>query len=563
MGVQIRTDWVKPPIETGGLDHLGVQAPCIQIYSQLLPGITNVTDRARYYSFYLWLLNEFEKKSWRQKDELVQQLRKADCLFSLISIRHGQLNSSSAVHDGSAVGSNTLKPLLSRLEAGKSICLSDYTHFNDNDKTRYFKNPFGGLGQYYFGVLYELKLMAGASVNSATLIKQTGAKIANAMSLGVAGDAFMQVLESDEVTVTNLDALSSFCHCQLSHSEKEATLLIDVMREGWPAIADDAENSESVEGEVANTARARSLALFIKLAGVCATQGKKFDVDSFRGLIYSQYDLEQQMLEYSESLTPVAHHWQVYQRNEALAVAMQGLFFTMLRAADLHAGSINQRFMSTKALSLWFWHEGPGCQFIKNNNAETLSEALRARSDALPDFGDWRNVGHEVQLCERIVKQTNQTSLNSSDLEVITASCLDVLAAVCCRTENQGGYEQVQFRPGYLEPYPVNLNTVPEAINQSLSEWNLLDALVKFTAYYCLDSHLQVAMRKLRQQGKNTSRFEVTENGLMIKSIPSATHTSPRFYQAMGILRDLGLITANEEYLLPSDSGLAFLAAVS
>jgi hypothetical protein len=269
------------------------------------------------------------------------------------------------------------------------------------------------------------------------------------------------------------------------------------------------------------------------------------------------------MLEYSESLTPIANHWQVYQRNEALAVAMQGLFFTMLRAADLHAGSINQRFMSTKALSLWFWHEGPGCQFIKNNNAETLSEALRARSDALPDFGDWRNVGHEVQLCERIVKQTNQTSLNSSDLEVITASCLDVLAAVCCRTENQGGYEQVQFRPGYLEPYPVNLNTVPKAINHSLSEWSLLDALVKFTAYYCLDSHLQVAMRKLRQQGQNTSRFEVTENGLMIKSIPSATHTSPRFYQAMGILRDLGLITANEEYLLPSDSGLAFLAAVS
>lgn len=50
--MEIVTAWVKPPIQIRGLDHLGVQAPCINIYGRLLPGITNVTDRARYYSFY-------------------------------------------------------------------------------------------------------------------------------------------------------------------------------------------------------------------------------------------------------------------------------------------------------------------------------------------------------------------------------------------------------------------------------------------------------------------------------------------------------------------------------
>ena len=66
--------WVKPPEPIRGLDHLGVQAPCIALYGQLLPGITNVTDRARYYSFYSWLLWSFRKLP-RQADTSKVDLR--------------------------------------------------------------------------------------------------------------------------------------------------------------------------------------------------------------------------------------------------------------------------------------------------------------------------------------------------------------------------------------------------------------------------------------------------------------------------------------------------------
>ena len=44
--------WVEPGKPIRGLDHLGVQAPCIALYPLFLSGIINVTDRARYYSFY-------------------------------------------------------------------------------------------------------------------------------------------------------------------------------------------------------------------------------------------------------------------------------------------------------------------------------------------------------------------------------------------------------------------------------------------------------------------------------------------------------------------------------
>jgi len=43
--MSVATAWVKPPNGITGQDHLGVRAPCEGIYKQLLPGITNFTER--------------------------------------------------------------------------------------------------------------------------------------------------------------------------------------------------------------------------------------------------------------------------------------------------------------------------------------------------------------------------------------------------------------------------------------------------------------------------------------------------------------------------------------
>ena len=62
--MEVITAWVKSLKQIGGLDLLAGQAPCINIYGRLLPGITNVTDRARYYTFYPWLLWAVEQAGY-------------------------------------------------------------------------------------------------------------------------------------------------------------------------------------------------------------------------------------------------------------------------------------------------------------------------------------------------------------------------------------------------------------------------------------------------------------------------------------------------------------------
>ncbi len=89
--LDVKTAWVKKPKVTRGLDHLGVQAPCINMYSQLLPGVTNVTNRARYFSFYPWLIWRLSRRSESMTvEEFRQAVRRADCLFTTIAHRRGE-----------------------------------------------------------------------------------------------------------------------------------------------------------------------------------------------------------------------------------------------------------------------------------------------------------------------------------------------------------------------------------------------------------------------------------------------------------------------------------------
>ena len=51
--------WAKSGNFVRGRDPIGVQNSSISVYATLLPGMTNLTLRLRYYGMYLWLLDEY------------------------------------------------------------------------------------------------------------------------------------------------------------------------------------------------------------------------------------------------------------------------------------------------------------------------------------------------------------------------------------------------------------------------------------------------------------------------------------------------------------------------
>jgi hypothetical protein len=508
----------------------------------LLPGITNVTDRARYYSFYAWLFWQFEQKGWRAYREWQPMLRRAECLFALIALHHGLVNvNDKSAYSGAMVGSAVLSAALQGGAEGARFSLSVFAHTNDS-KTRYFKNPTGGFGQYYFGSLLQLGIMTGDSASEARLVEPVGTELAKAMDDGVNGGAFMALLEADRFVAADLDALDAFCPWSLKKNESERRVLLTILMRGHysPSVT---------EPDEITVARSVSLAYIYWLVGQTKASKQVFENEKFRSLIYTQANEQGQPLAIPSGFEGVTGRWQAYQRHELLSVAVQGLFFCLLRSADLLGAA--RTFPTTRALCHWFWMEGPGAQVIRANSDQLFGDWVGEQGATLPDFHHWNEAGHEMAAAASICKLSAAKGTSENLLSEIVTYAMRVMTALIVREENAVGYEPVVFRPNYLDNYPININRWQRDFAAKLKALSVREALVMLSQEYCLDGHVRVGLRKLRQQGQNTFRFEVTERGLWVKEIPEAGETSPRLVQSVRILMDLGVLEEFEGNLTP------------
>jgi hypothetical protein len=71
----------------GGLDPLAMLAPIERLYTDLLQGVSSVTDRIRYYSFYCWWVTQFPNRSLDQTQSAFRQhIRDGEVLLGLASL---------------------------------------------------------------------------------------------------------------------------------------------------------------------------------------------------------------------------------------------------------------------------------------------------------------------------------------------------------------------------------------------------------------------------------------------------------------------------------------------
>lgn len=312
------TAWLRSPYHSRGLDPLGAQAPAINIYGQLLPGITNVTDRARYYSFYPWMIRAFQQNSPEQTYEALREwVRRSDCLFSMIGIRHSQVagGEDHALHTKALIGSNTLTTVVSSMDNDLEVNFSKYTQL-DESPNRYFKNQLGGLMQYYIGTFDSLGLMTRQGRGVANT-NEIGVPMAEAMDSFVKGELFIKTVNSGKVSRLVLDELLAFCPCQLTISSDEHRALLDLFF---------ARNSfDNKPGKQ----RRNTLGLVLNLiqeADKHSSPDTYFNQDMFRASVYTGALPDGSSWMLPPSLEFTRSQWSVYQKHELLSAAIQSIF---------------------------------------------------------------------------------------------------------------------------------------------------------------------------------------------------------------------------------------------
>jgi hypothetical protein len=529
--MSIKTNWLSPPRSIKGQDQLGSQAPCEMTYSQLLPGITNVTERARYFSFYTWVAWSFEHRlKSLGTDEYLEYYRRADCLFTLIAAYDaaelGRVRPAERM-----VGRLKLVPALNRLKEEGSLQLSDYATQEDNGR-RYFQNAMGGLGQYYAGPLMELGLcMRSSSGPWIQYSKVSGAHLAETLEKGLPSTDFWKSVERDVITTDTLVKLQDFAPRRLKIGSPEHQRLLDIMLGKQDAHTSDFEASSAE--------RRKSLGLILHLAKETAsTADESISEWGFRPAVYAKSLPGGVPWNVPASLRETQTMWAIYERNDLLSIACQTIFSTCLVTLESEAGE-GRSYDSVETFAAHYAGFTEMTAALAALEALTFGALVERVRDSGPTIADVEDPQHEFQLEIQLHDGWNQ---EDDPPQSFVARALQLLATLAAREELfPTGYGNLAIGPTNLGAYPINLGT----FRAQTSRWNAmnLSAVVADLIAWVMNTHLSVALRKLSQTRTSSFHLRPTEYGLqVVGGIPGPARTLPRLTQAIRILEDLGAL---------------------
>jgi hypothetical protein len=187
--------------DKGGLDPLGMQNSSINLYQRLLPGISNVTLRMRYYGLYAWLAWEYARRSHSTDiREWQQWIRRAEALYALAAVKGGD--------DAGISGSRWARRKL----AANSGRISFAEHADpDGEAPPYLQQKWGAYGAAYGSQVFEIGVLAEAEGHDVPVPgSEFGDDLAKAFAdaLGDAADGFYRAIQRGTVTRKDLDGLA-------------------------------------------------------------------------------------------------------------------------------------------------------------------------------------------------------------------------------------------------------------------------------------------------------------------------------------------------------------------
>jgi hypothetical protein len=209
--------WTKPAKrDDSGRDPLGLERVHDRLTERLIPGITTTTNRARYYSFYLWAIKDTNEVDRPHSYRAFQEgMRRREAAFLMACLAH---------HDGQAsaalVGSIVGRKRWEQLQSKGEIAL---------DFRPLPSNPLGGYGQYYGGSLWKLLLTGGVEdTGGGDELTEAGTVIADAYARSIADSRYakerLQTARRLDLAVLS-DYGERACLCRLASkpsAEREA-----------------------------------------------------------------------------------------------------------------------------------------------------------------------------------------------------------------------------------------------------------------------------------------------------------------------------------------------------
>jgi hypothetical protein len=230
-----------------GLDPLGMQNTSVGLYQKLLPGISNVTLRVRYYGFYAWLSSNYAERI-RDTDPLTWQrfIRRAEALYALVSQRHG-----------SEHGVAGIQWAQKRLNGPSAAEIDFAEDAEPGSPTHYLKQPWGAYGAAYASQLFEVGIFSAAAGHQIPVPSpQIGEALTHgfARQFGTLADRYIDAIDRGRVSSDDLDAFTPMTPSGIKPDGVERKLYQDLLF------------AEAGLGRAEDLNRRKSLLLILNLA---------------------------------------------------------------------------------------------------------------------------------------------------------------------------------------------------------------------------------------------------------------------------------------------------------
>ncbi|MCT3807231.1 hypothetical protein HZP70_00440 [Elizabethkingia anophelis] len=218
-----------------GLDPLGLQVTSEATYATMLPGLSNLTNRLRYYGFYCWLIDfYFRKEKKGNQNEQYRFIRRAELMIAIIMQSH---RPEITQITGSLFAANLIK------DEQSTYNLAAGADKDSGNEKNYWKYPSGAFGQYYFGALQALSLAVRYENDKGDIIfnitqphprqKVSGKQLADAFDEGLTTEIktlFYNCITKGKLSNEDIhELISYFAIDKINPESTEWTLYIEML----------------------------------------------------------------------------------------------------------------------------------------------------------------------------------------------------------------------------------------------------------------------------------------------------------------------------------------------
>jgi hypothetical protein len=499
-----------------GLDPLSLQTTSEATYSILLPGISNLTNRLRYYGFYCWLLDLYFKKEKKgNSTEQYKFIRRAELMIAILM--HSERSDVLQI-TGSFFAANLINN-----QSGKIYDLAAGADITDKNNNVYWKYPAGAFGQYYYGAMRALSLSTAAANDDGDVIysitephprqKVSGRELANAFDATLTPEIkelFYQNIKRGRLNVDDIVELTKYFYIDRVNIRSSEWSLYAAM------LLDKDDPSQELEENITWHRRETIQAL------IQSAIDSRNEYDWYKFLI-SAYNLKLGTSQNKASETWIG--WYAYQFNEYFQYACGSIFWATLQ-------------------HLYLYQQDQYLPSFVTGWAQKITEDL---CNEIANITPNSTIGEVISaIANTVEEETLYNSIETMpDSEAVKAARLGFLLLFRLYSENKE----------FLHPLKEFMNR-----KQMIREGNMIDGLLsmhiakedtlrafieQFLLRKIIYRHQMVAIRKMGNGSQSTHKFIIEEQYIRFISTFPPRATSPRMTALRNLMLDLNVIDAD------------------